>query len=86
MPDTLADQVASLLDQSRSAHGRALEARRSKRADDALDELREARRLRLEARDLDPDKTLPIWRTERPDHATMLAFYATKLGPLNADV
>jgi hypothetical protein len=75
--DTAAD-VDRLLTASRGAHERAKSARHHKRPD-ALALLIEARDLRVQAHQLDPEHTSPAWALEETSHAAYMAFYQQKV-------
>jgi len=69
--------ITTLLSKSRAAHDAYRRAQHLQRNDLVLSALLEARRFRLEADALDPDRKDPAFRTEPApfQHAALLAFY-----------
>ncbi len=79
-----ADDIDRLLRASRAAHMRAQVARLNRQGDH-LTALAEARDLRVQAHDTDPQHKAPAWEAERLDpkclrHEDFMDFYARQLG------
>jgi hypothetical protein len=73
-------EIDRLLRDARSAHDRAKVAR-MKKQDDWIVILLQARDLRQQAHELDPEHTAPIWASEFPPHLAYTDFYDKHLAP-----